>query len=907
VTTSAAINLTPGNAYEILMRFAQNLGGHGVTLQWDQGNGTWEDVPASMFTSGSVSPSFPCSLGAVTLMSGTALDLTRTDSSLANLISSYTNSSVLLSDRTMTVGSNNNDETFSGTISGTDNSRVVKTGSGQWTLTGANSYIGGATVNSGTVNINAGGSSFTIGTGPLTVNQNGAIHVSGNTNVIANGDVIVDGGRFQFDPGGSFTWPAGKAMLVENGLFGWPDGGSMGLNGTVYVSAGGRFVAAASTWVGPTGTFNVNAGGRLESHSYLAIEGGTINVTGAGSSLSAQALAVHQGTLSTSDGAAAATTWDIYVGNSGLAGEVGTLNIGGNGDASSVTQHGSGGESLIVGEAANSTGTVNTGTYTFEDPTGTININAAGTLNALHLWLGGTTNVTGADARLNVIGWSHLDSSVNVSSGAQFTSAYTEMLAGSAVNINGGTVTLGNLSRSGGRVNLLRGSLTYDGDLSVDFGGLLGDPDVNLGPLQSVTLTGTTAISQYAALTLSGGTLNTGSLVNNGGLFSFNTGTLGITGGAGLAIGSRGPLGPLVTLRNGQNLNVTNTATVDAGALLEVQSGAGFTAGTLANNGEVVLSGLTATLAGGTVDNAGLIHGQGRITAAVHNNAGGEIRAEAGQRINLRGANGPNLGKINLQGGTAEFTQALTNSPTGLITGRGTLMAGGAGLTNQGNVQFSAALTDVYGPVDNAADAKIITSGGGTTTFYNNVANAGEVRTSQGCTSAFFGDVTLSGSGAFNGTGVVDFEGQHPGSGRALVTVSSGSPSISARVLLGSDATFDTQSGSLEVSGPISGHQRVTKTGPALLVFSGPNSYSEGTLVDGGTLLIATADSLPLGGSVTILPRATLSLAPGLNLGAAGVAAAGPIVAVPEPATLELLAAGVLAGLAAWLQRRARK
>jgi hypothetical protein len=72
-------------------------------------------------------------------------------------------------------------------------------------------------------------------------------------------------------------------------------------------------------------------------------------------------------------------------------------------------------------------------------------------------------------------------------------------------------------------------------------------------------------------------------------------------------------------------------------------------------------------------------------------------------------------------------------------------------------------------------------------------------------------------------------------------------------------------------------------------------------------LLIATADSLPLGGSVTILPRATLSLAPGLNLGAAGVAAAGPIVAVPEPATLELLAAGVLAGLAAWLQRRARK
>ena len=47
-----------------------------------------------------------------------------------------------------------------------------------------------------------------------------------------------------------------------------------------------------------------------------------------------------------------------------------------------------------------------------------------------------------------------------------------------------------------------------------------------------------------------------------------------------------------------ENLIVTNTATVVSGALLVLASGGGFAPGTLANSGEVLLNGPTATLGG---------------------------------------------------------------------------------------------------------------------------------------------------------------------------------------------------------------------------------------------------------------------------------------------------------------------
>ena len=169
----------------------------------------------------------------------------------------------------------------------------------------------------------------------------------------------------------------------------------------------------------------------------------------------------------------------------------------------------------------------------------------------------------------------------------------------------------------------------------------------------------------------------------------------------------------------------------------------------------------------GSLVNTGLITGDGTIAKSFTNDTGGEVRAELGKTLLFSGSPSPNAGTLALQGGTLDFTSALTNSATGFITGRGALHTGG--LTNNGVLAFSGGTADIFGDTTNAAGARIITSGGSTMTFYDDVIHNGtEIRTSAGGASVFFGAV--SGAGPFTGTGTVYFEGDlRPGNSAALV------------------------------------------------------------------------------------------------------------------------------------------
>ncbi len=86
------------------------------------------------------------SSSAVSVASGTTLDLNgfAQPSELARRAGSVT-----LGRATLTAGGDNSSTTFSGAIGGTG--ALVKAGSGTLTLTGANSYGGGTTVNAGTL------------------------------------------------------------------------------------------------------------------------------------------------------------------------------------------------------------------------------------------------------------------------------------------------------------------------------------------------------------------------------------------------------------------------------------------------------------------------------------------------------------------------------------------------------------------------------------------------------------------------------------------------------------------------------------------------------------------------------------------------------------------------------------
>ena len=139
------------------------------------------------------------------------------------------------------------------------------------------------------------------------------------------------------------------------------------------------------------------------------------------------------------------------------------------------------------------------------------------------------------------------------------------------------------------------------------------------------------------------------------------------------------------------------------------------------------------------------------------------------------------------------------------------------------------------------------------------------------------------------------------------IIVLSGTHSITAPLTIANSGAVVTLSGggSLEISGDISesgGSQSLTLSGDGsgTLVLSGTNSYTGGTIVDDGTLVLASKTALAAGTGLTVGADAT-------SIFAAAVApAAGDLAAVPEPSIFALLGIGTIAMLGCARLRRKR-
>ncbi len=115
---------------------------------------------------------------------------------------------------TLTVGSNNNDSTYSGVMSGAGS--FTKNGTGITTLSGANTATGAMTINSGTIALSGG-----RWAGSIMVNQNGTLLLTNNSLAAAVGNNVVNGGTITntdttnpFLIGGNFTQQADGIMNV---------------------------------------------------------------------------------------------------------------------------------------------------------------------------------------------------------------------------------------------------------------------------------------------------------------------------------------------------------------------------------------------------------------------------------------------------------------------------------------------------------------------------------------------------------------------------------------------------------------------------------------------------------------------------------------------------------------------
>ena len=309
------------------------------------------------------------------------------------------------------------------------------------------------------------------------------------------------------------------------------------------------------------------------------------------------------------------------------------------------------------------------------------------------------------------------------------------LTAGSALyNYNGGVTLNGGTIReatfAGLPLTFNAGTLEYTGDLTVSASDWLAStlgPGHPLGAAQQLKVDGTTTLNDL--LTLNGGTFSTGYLINPG-MLQFNSGTLNITGD-NLSISGSGLFGNTLTVPFGAAVNVTNSASIATGASLAMQGGL-FSAAMLTNSGT--------------------IGGSGQIAAPLTNAPGGQVCAFTGDHSVFSGGSNVNQGQIQLSGGTVEFIGRVTNNPTGLIEGNGSLLAD-SGLLNLGTIALSVA-SNIAGTVHNGQNA-LITTASGTTIFQGNVVNNGTIFTAAGGFSIF--DGTVSGDGSFAGPGTPMF------------------------------------------------------------------------------------------------------------------------------------------------------
>lgn len=674
-----------------------------------------------------------------------------------------------------TITVNNQTATISAVMSGSQG--LLKAGAGQLTLGAAETYTGATTISAGTL-------------------------LAGIANALPTSSALTDTGTFNlggFNQSiGSLTGSGTVTTTGSSGsdtlTVGNDNSSPLAFTGAITNASGGRAVAVTKN-----GTGTLTLGGTNTCTGSLTVNGGTLELNSTGIITAAGPTNIGTGVAGTMtlDGGSASFSQTgsagVAVGNAGTL--TGTLNIGtfSNGAAFST---GTGIGALTI----NKTGIVNIGNGAI---TGTLNANGdvvvAGVLrcssgSTFNLGSGNKfSTTTGASVIFAGTFTTPTNGNTTYTFGdGSFTAGATTVNASNTFTISGGTVNLGTLTWNAGTIILTSGSLSFGGDLTVGVGGMLG-PNLTVDSTKTLSLSGTTSIGAFHFLTVSGGTFNTGTLVNNG-TFNFTGGAVGITGAGGLTIGSGGALGDTVNLLSGQTLNVSNNTAVETTGTLIIGGGRLNATGGVTNTGLLQLASTTGSMNGGTFTNTGRVIGTGRLYNNLANNANGRISVDASQWLFFGGANNNNNanGTIEMTGGTVEFTGTLNNNAGALISGRGTVRGSstntsGIGVVNTGNIAFTGT-TDVFGKVQNNAAGGITIGGGAIVTFHDDFTNNGnQVYVGAGSRALYLG--TATGASPYAGTGTVEMLGDlRPGNSPASVA-------FGGDLVLGSSATLHIELG----------------------------------------------------------------------------------------------------------------
>ncbi|MEB0173906.1 autotransporter-associated beta strand repeat-containing protein, partial [Undibacterium sp. CCC1.1] len=743
-------------------------------------------------------------------------------------------------------------------ISGTGN--LLQSGIGTAILTAANTYSGITTISAGTLQVGAGSTAGTLGTGNVVNNSSLAFNRSDSLSVAnqisGSGGVLQDGSGTTILSNTSPNTYSGPTTISA---------------GTLQVGAGGTSGSLGTGAVTNNAALVLN---RSDSASYANDIGGSGSLTQAGSGTSILSATnsytglttVNAGTLQIGAGASSGSLGSGSVtNNASLAfnrSDTATVAnaISGSG---AVLQNGSGVTVLSAANTYSGATLLNQGTLRADI------INAFGTNSALSANAGTTLDLAAYNQNIG-----SLAGSGNVSnSGA--SSALLNTGNNNASSTFAGTISDGSggvaLTKSGSGTQTLSGSNTYSGNTTIAAGTLAA------GALNSLS-------SSSALSTVAGATLNVG---------GYNQSIAALSGSGGIVTNGGLTAAVLTTGTNNASSTYAGTIQNGSGALGLTKVGSGTQTLTAANSYSGVTSINAGTLQIGTGSSSGSL-GSG----AVINNA--SLIFNRSDSITLNN-NISGTGSLT-QNGSGTLILAAANSYTGATTlSRGVLsaaisnaFASSSGLTTNtagsfdlaGFNQAIASLNGSGGTVTNSSSTAAVLSTGsanGTDNFAGVISDGvGQVSLSK----LGSGTQTLSGSNTYSGStaisaGTLAAAATNTLSSNSALNIASGAildlggfnQSVAALAGSGGSVTNNGLVAAVLTSGANNAASNfagilqdgtaslaLTKTGTGTLTLSGSSTYSGTTTITAGTLAAATNNAWSSNSAVSTVAGATLDL-----------------------------------------------
>ncbi len=753
--------------------------------------------------------------------------------------------------------------TFGGTGSIAGLGALTKSGNGVLTITNANSYAGGTTLNAGQLNIN---NASAIGTGALALAGGTIDNTSGASITMSTNNAQTWSSDFNFGGTNSLNLGTGAVSLTGNRTVTANGSGVLTVGGLIsgafnlsFAGSGTLALAGANTFGGSSNTFTLN-GGTLDINSAAAlgnaankfiINGGAIDNTSSGgitTSNYAQTWAgdfTFNGSHPLNLGSGAVTLSASRTVTVNGTGTNGVLTVSGSisGAGFGITKAGAGTLVLTGQESFTGPVIVNNGTLTLSGPNNSVG--ALGACSGITVNNGGLVNVT----------------SDNGLTGASATPILVNA-GGTLAEANNATVHLyGVLTLAGGTL----AGVAAPGGSALTYGTFDLDGGVVAGGVSATS----TISANDVALTQPGGTKFT---VNGGATSGIDldvTGTLYHSGSTAISDTGLIKAGTGVMRLNGAN-TYTGSTRINAGALMlagsaslasssiTVAPGAVFDVSKLTSGGISLASGqsvIAGKATGTTSDIVGNLNtGAGSLNVGGTGIAGtltfnGDLTLGGGT-VNLDLANSTTVGggvndlvtagNLNLSGPTTFSINVLSGA---LTNGTYTLMA------------YNGSVTGSLSNLTATINGNALSSVRGSYTFGTSATSAGALTlTVSGLASLIWAgdgmsnvwDVTTTPNFSSNGSPDVFYQADSvtfDDSGSSTPAIAVTGTLRPASVTVNNSATAYTFGGTGSIAGP----GALAKTGNGTLTIANANTYTGGTTLAAGQLNINNPSAIGTG------------------------------------------------------------